>query len=148
MQRSTTTPDAFIASLPDEARHDIASLDADISVVMAGRERVLWEGVMWGGTQQAIIGYGSYQAVNRSGGHVDWFLVGLARQKRYLSLYMNAVENGTSLVQAYASRLGRVRVGSANVSARRAADIDRTALLAMITKARDLTDEAARRGTG
>jgi hypothetical protein len=138
VERSTTNPDAFIASLPDGIRDDIASLDALIAPLFAGRERVLWEGVFWGGTEQRIIGYGHYRATNRSGGDVDWFVVGLARQKDHLSLYVNAVRDGAYLVKAYQGRLGKAKVGSANVSFRKVADLDLDALRSLVTEARDL----------
>ena len=94
MDRSTTPPDEFIATLPDGVREDIATLDAEIATVMSAHERVLWEGVFWGGTQQRIIGYGSYRYKGRSGAEGEWFIVGLAAQKNYLSLYVNAAADG------------------------------------------------------
>ena len=124
MQRSDTDPDQFIASLPDGVREDIAALDAEIAAIMAGHERVLWEGVMWGGTEQRIIGYGAQRYVNRSGQDVDWFLIGLARQKGHLSLYVNAADDGAYLGQRYADRLGKVKVGSATITFKRLADLD------------------------
>jgi hypothetical protein len=135
MERSTTTPDEFIASLPEEVRDDIAELDRLITSAMPGQERVLWEGVFWGGTQQRIIGYGAYSSTNRSGAAVDWFKVGLARQKDHISLYVNAVEDGRYLVQSYAGRLGKAKVGSANVSFKRLADVEREALTELVRKA-------------
>lgn len=137
MQRSITTPDQFIASLPDDVRGDIAALDREVRRVMAGRGRALWEGVMWGGTDQRIIGYGSQRYVNRSGVEVDWFVIGLARQRQHLSLYVNAVEDGRYLVQGYADRLGKAKVGSASVTFRRVADLDLGGL-------RELLERAAR----
>src|SRR5262245_3485201 len=116
MHRSTTSPDDFIRSLPDDVRDVIATLDAEIAELMAGRERVLWEGVMWGGTEQRIIGYGAYAVRNRAGEQVDWFVIGLARQKSHFSLYVSATEDGVYLAQRYADRLGKVKVGSANVT--------------------------------
>ncbi len=135
MERSTTTPDEFIASLADGVRDDIAELDRLITGAMPGQERVLWEGVFWGGTQQRIIGYGAYRSVNRSGGEVDWFKVGLARQKDHISLYINAVADGRYLVQAYADRLGKAKVGSANVTFKRLADIDRDVVVEIVRRA-------------
>ncbi len=66
MERSTTTPDEFLASLPDGTRQDMEALDAALAPVFAGHERVLWAGVFWGGTQQHIIGYGAYTYRGRS----------------------------------------------------------------------------------
>lgn len=138
MQRSETPVDAFLASLPDAPRADMVALDARIAAVMAGHERVLWEGPMWGGTQQHIIGYGSYRSGNRSGAEVEWFILGLAMQKAHLSLYVSAVEDGQYLAKRWADRLGRVKVGSANVTFRRLEDVDLEALLEMVERAREL----------
>ena len=138
MQRSTTAPDQHIASLPDGVREDIAALDAIIADAMNGEERTLWEGVFWGGTTQHIIGYGSYRYKGRSGGEGEWFKVGLAVQKNYLSLYVNAAADGQSLAKVYAPRLGKVKAGSANLQFKRAADVDLDALREMIARAREL----------
>jgi hypothetical protein len=138
MQRSTTPPDEFLASLPDGVREDMTDLDSELARVFAGHERVLWEGAMWGGTQQRIIGYGALRQPRPSGEAVDWFVVGLAAQKSHLSLYVSAVEDGQYLVKRYAGRLGKVKVGSANVTFRRLADVDLPALVEMATRARDL----------
>jgi hypothetical protein len=143
MQRSTTTPDEHIASLPDGVREDVAALDARIGEVMAGQERALWEGVLWGGTEQRIIGYGSYRYVGRSGSEGEWFVVGLAKQKDHLSLYVNAVEDGGYLLKQYAGRLGKAKIGSANVTFKRLADLDLAAVLELVARARDLQPPAA-----
>ena len=139
MERSTTSPDEHIASLPDGVREDIATLDSAIAGVMAGEERVLWEGKFWGGSEQRIIGYGSYRYKGRSGAEGEWFVVGLAMQKNYLSLYANAAEDGQSLAKVYAPRLGKVKAGSANLQFKRAADVDLDVLRELVAKARDLT---------
>ena len=136
MERSTTTPDEFIAGLPDGVRDDIATLDAVIADEMQGTERVLWEGPMWGGTEQRIIGYGSHQYTNRSGMHVDWFVIGLAAQKNYLSLYVNAADGDGYVLARFAGRLGKVKIGSANATFKRATDIDPDVLREMAGQAR------------
>jgi hypothetical protein len=138
MQRSTTPPDEFIASLPDGVRDDIAVLDAQLAHIFAGQERVLWEGVFWGGTTQNIIGYGSYRYKGRSGAEGEWFIIGLAVQKAHLSLYVSGAEEGQSLAKRYADRLGKVKVGSANVTFKRLADLDLPIALEMAERARDL----------
>ncbi|HEX7171600.1 MAG TPA: hypothetical protein VF365_03210 [Candidatus Limnocylindria bacterium] len=138
MQRSTTPPDELIASLPDGVRDDIAILDAQLSRIFEGHERVLWEGPMWGGTEQRIIGYGAYRYEGRSGASGDWFVVGLAVQKAHLSLYVSGAEGGQYLAKRYADRLGKVKVGSANVTFKRLADLDLPVALEMAERARDL----------
>ncbi len=137
MQRSATSPDEFIASLPDGVRDDVAALDAELSRVFDGRERVLWEGPMWGGTHQRIIGYGAMVQQQRTG-EVEWFVVGLAAQKAHLSLYVNAAEDGQYLAKRYADRLGKVKAGSANLTFKRLSDLDVAGVREMATRARDL----------
>ena len=142
MKLSSTSPDEHIASLPDGVREDIASLDATIVDAMPGVERVVWEGKFWGGTDQRIIGYGSYHYKGRSGAEGEWFVVGLAAQKNYLSLYVNAAEDGTYLGERYGDRLGKVKAKRANVQLKRAADVDLDALREMVARARELTRTA------
>jgi hypothetical protein len=139
MDRSTATPDQHIASLPDGVREDIATLDARISQAMAGHERVLWEGVFWGGSEQRIIGYGSYRYKGRSGAEGEWFVIRLAAQKNYLSVYVTGAEGGTSLAKLYAPRLGKVKAGSANLQFKRVADVDLDVLDEMVARACELT---------
>jgi hypothetical protein len=139
MERSATPPEEFIASLPDGVREEIETLDATIAPVMAGLERTLWEGVFWGGSAQRIIGYGSYRYKGRSGAEGEWFIVGLAAQKNYISLYVSGAEGGESLAKLYAARLGKVKAGSANLQFKRAADVDLDVLREMVVRARDLT---------
>ena len=143
MQKSTTTtPDEHIASLPDDVRDDIAALDEAIAGAMPGEERVVWEGKFWGGTDQRIIGYGSYHYRGRSGAEGEWFVVGLAAQKNYLSLYVNAAEDGTYLSERFGSRLGKVKAKRANVQLKYAADVDLDVLREMVGRARELTRTA------
>jgi hypothetical protein len=139
MQRSNTSPDEHIASLPDGVREEIATLDAAIVGAMAGEERVLWEGKFWGGTDQRIIGYGSYRYKGRSGAEGEWFIVGLAAQKSYLSVYVSgASPDAASLAKLYAPRLGKVKAGSANLQFKHAADIDIDVLHELVARAREL----------
>lgn len=138
MQRSETSPDDFLATLPDEVRPDMVAVDGALAPVFAGDERVLWEGKFWGGTQQYIIGYGSYRYKGRSGAEGEWFVVGLAAQKNYFSLYVNAADEGAYLSERFASRLGKVKAAKANVQFKRASDLDLDAVRELASRAREL----------
>ena len=142
MERSKTSPDEFLASLPDDVRDDMTTLDGVIAEAFAGDERVLWEGKFWGGTQQHIIGYGAYRYKGRSGAEGEWFVVGLAAQKNYLSLYVNATVDGQYVGKVYAPRLGKVKAGSANLQFKRAADLDLDVLRELVTAAREAAPTA------
>jgi hypothetical protein len=143
MQRSSMTPDEHIASLPDDVRGDIAALDARISEVMGDAGRVLWEGRFWGGSDQRIIGYGEYSYTGRSGRSGEWFIVGLAAQKNYISVFVNAVDGGSYLAERYAERLGKAKVGKSSISFKRLSDIDLNVLLELVGSARELSRTGA-----
>ena len=138
MHRSDTDPDAYLASLPDPVRDDMTQLDAAISKVMGGLDRVLWEGIFWGGSEQRIIGYGGYRYVGRDKKEGDWFIVGLAAQKSYLSVYVSAAEDGAYLARTYANRLGNVKAGSSVISFKRLADLDLDVLVELVARAREI----------
>ncbi|HEX6145592.1 MAG TPA: DUF1801 domain-containing protein [Acidimicrobiia bacterium] len=138
MERTDTDPDRFIESLPPEIRDDMRRLDRVISEVMADETRTLWEGVFWGGSDQTIIGYGDFSSTDSKGKTVDWFKVGLAAQKRHLSLYVNAADSDGYLVGRYAERLGKVKTGSASISFKSADDMDFDALKDLLQAARKL----------
>lgn len=137
MERTDRNVDDFLAGLPDDIRDDMVDLDRLIAEVMTDHPRDLWEGKLWGGTDQEIVGYGRHTYVRSDGQHVEWFLVGLARQKEHLSVYVSAVEDGRYVAEVHGPGLGKVKVGKSSVGFRSLDDIDRAALRAMLERARD-----------
>lgn len=135
MQVSDRPVDDHINSLPEGVREDFKTVDALVADVFSGEPRVLWEGKMWGGTDQEIIGYGdfTYESTKET---VEWFKVGLAAQKNHFSLYVNAVEDGEYLSKSYADRLGKVKVGAASIGFKDLSAIDLGELRAMLEHAR------------
>lgn len=113
--RPTPIPvDEFIAA--NDPDGSLARLDGVVSAALPGASRVLWQGVFWGGTHQSIIGYGATVQPRPRGRTVEWFLIGLARQKNHLSLYVNAAVDGAYLSKVYGPRLGRAKVGAASIT--------------------------------
>jgi hypothetical protein len=139
VRKVDTTPDAFLASLPEQVGRTMIELDSIITSCLQGRARVLWEGRFWGGTDQRIIGYGDIVQPRPRGESVEWFLIGLARQQRTFSLYINATLDGSYLLAHYADRLGKVKTGSASVSFASLDDVDREQLTALLRQAHELT---------
>jgi Domain of unknown function (DU1801) len=123
--------------LPEELRSDMERVDAVLSKVMKGHSRSLWGGTFWGGTEQSIIGYGDYTYQRSDKKTVDWFIVGLAAQKNYNSIYVNAADEDGYLILRYADRLGKVKVRSAVITFKKADDIDLDVLEEVVTLARD-----------
>ena len=138
MKKVKTKPEEYLDALPVESREDMKKLHGEISRVMKGLPVTVWEGRMWGGSEQAILGYGDMRYGGSRGKTVDWFYIGLALQKNYISLYVNAVADNQYLGQKYARELGKVKVGSASISFKRLADIDIGKLRELLNRARQL----------
>ncbi len=139
MERIATSPEEYIASLPAEVGADMAALDERITAALPGYGRSLWAGVFWGGSEQRIIGYGDLSYVRSDKQEVRWFLVGLARQKNYYSVYVNAADGRRYLAEAYAGRLGKAKVGKSSISFRKLADVDLNVLSELIGRAGELS---------
>jgi len=141
VDRSERGVDSFIAALDDPIGADMAVLDDLISQVMVGSERELYEGRFWGGTDQHIIGYGRISQRRSNGTTIEWFLIGLARQKNTFSIYISAVEDGRYLAEERGAGVGKVKVGKSVISFRSLDDIDTTKLRHLVERARELTTE-------
>ena len=138
MEKTSRSPAEHIASLPTERREDIERLDALITDLMAGQPKTTWEGRLWGGTDQQIIGYGDYRYTKSNGETVEWFIVGLAVQRNYISVYVNATDGRAYLAERYAERLGKVKVGKSSISFASIGDVDLQQLSDLITEAKRL----------
>ena len=122
----------YIAALAEPRRTDVAALDALIREHAPSLEPVV---------AGKMLGYGPFHYRYASGREGDTTLLGLASQKRYISLYVLCANGGRYLAESYAERLPKASVGKSCVRFARLSDVD-TAVLA------DLVSEAARRGPG
>ena len=141
MKRVESSPDDYIASQVPDVQAVLAELHTLIKTALPGRNCCMWEGVFWGGSEQQIIGYGNYSYQRSDKKQVEWFIVGLARQKNYFSLYVNAVEGKKYLAEIYGPRLGKVKTGKSSISFRNLIDINLDVLSEMIEHAGKITPE-------
>jgi len=137
MQKVSISPDEYIKSISDEIKKDIYVLDKKISKAMPSENRVLWEGKFWGGSDQSIIGYGDV-VYKRPKGDIEWFIVGLAVQKKYISVYINAVEDNKYLVEKYKDKLGKVKTGKSSISFKNLSDVNLDVLIELVKKAKEI----------
>lgn len=138
MQKSDLDPDALLQAIEEKFRVDMILLDREIAKVMVGESRDVWEGKFWGGTDQNIIGYGDYTYVRSDRKTVEWFINGLAAQKKYISVYLNAVEDGEYVTEKYGPDVGKVKVGKSTLSFGSLDEIDLEKLLELVKRSRDL----------
>ena len=141
MERVETTPEEYIESQETEIKTVLTELHELIKTALPDQDISLWEGIFWGGSEQSIIGYGhwSYQRSDKK--QVEWFLVGLTRQKNYYSIYVNAVEGRKYLTEIYSSRLGKVKTGKSSIGFRKLADVDLNVLRELIEHAYKTTSD-------
>lgn len=138
MQKTQKPPAEHIASLPADIRDDLATLDELISGIMSDQPKTMWEGRLWGGSNQQIIGYGSYTYRKTTREAAEWFIVGLAAQKNYISVYVNATDGDGYVTERYADRLGKVKVGRSSISFKSIEEIDLDQLSDLVAEARRL----------
>lgn len=139
MTQTTTSIPGFIKSLPEEKQGDIKKLDQIISKHKGKHKKVMWEGKFWGGSDQKIIGYGEQTYTRSDQKEVIWFVVGLALQKNYISVFVSAVEDGKYLTEQYKGTLGKAKVGKSSVSFSSVDDIDLEVFEEMIKKSFELS---------
>ncbi|WP_061960320.1 DUF1801 domain-containing protein [Demequina flava] len=124
MERTAESVDEFLAQGDSDADGTLTAIDAVIVAALPDGTRTLWRGIFWGGSEQAIIGYGDITQPRPRGADVEWFLIGLARQKDYVSLYVNAADGRQYLSKEYGPRLGKTKVGAASISFKSVEDVD------------------------
>jgi hypothetical protein len=122
MTDPATDPDAWIAALPEPRRSDIAALDRRIRDVAPALDRYVSRG---------FLAYGRYTYSGASGREGEWFVLGVASNKRYISLY--APPTG---VERWAARLPKADLGVGCIRFKRIADLDPVVVDEVIAAAR------------
>lgn len=74
--------------------------------------------------QSGMLAYGRYHYRYATGREGDWFHIGLAARKAYLSLYVTAIEGEVYLAESYVDRLPKANIGKSCVRIKRLADVD------------------------
>lgn len=108
--------DKHIASLPDGRRDAVQAVHDTVRAAAPELEAAMWS--------EKIIAYGTYHYRYASGREGDWFPIGLANNKGYVSLYICAADEDGYLAEQNADRLGKVSVGKSCIRFKRLEDID------------------------
>lgn len=82
-----------------------------------------------------MLGYGPFHYRYATGREGDAYVVNVASQKRYVSLYLNATVDGAYLAEANADRLGKVSVGKSCVRFTKLDDLDLDVLAELVRTA-------------
>ncbi len=96
---------AHIDSLPEPRRSDMQRLHAVLLEAMPEADVRMWD------YSGPLIGYGTYTYSNSKGPVGEWFSVGLASRKSYISLFSMATGAGGYLVETLHHRFPGTKIG-------------------------------------
>ncbi len=109
------TPAEYISELDEPRKTEIKRIDALIRK---------WAPKLDPHMRSGMIGYGTYHYKYPSGREGDWFKVGLASNKNYISIYACGVKNGGYIAEAYKTRLPKASIGKSCIRFKRLDDLD------------------------
>lgn len=100
----------LIDALPEPRRSQMLHLHGVIQEALPDIEIRLWD---YSGD---LIGYGTYPFTTSRGPAGEWFPVGLASRKRYISLYSMGLKDGGYLVEAMRDRFPGTKTGKSCIN--------------------------------
>jgi hypothetical protein len=126
---SARTPTEYLASLEEPRRSEVTRLHRLIRKAAPGLAPRIESG---------MLAYGRYHYRYASGREGDWFVIGLASQKRYISLYVCATDDEGYVAESFKDRLPRASIGKSCVRIKRLDDVDLATVEKMVARAAKL----------
>jgi hypothetical protein len=96
------TPTEYLNGLEEPRKGEMKKLHQLIRKTVPNMKPVMMSG---------MIGYGPYHYKYPSGREGDWFTIGLASQKNYISVYVCAVDGKEYITEKNKDKLGKTSVG-------------------------------------
>lgn len=122
-QLNVGTPAEYVAGLAEPWRSDIAALDTLIRRLAPRLPPFIHAG---------MLAYGPWHYRYASGREGDWFRIGLASNKNYISLYLCAGDETGYIPERYKEALPKANIGRSCVRFKRLSDLDPATLEQMI----------------
>ena len=120
------TPSDYLASLPEPRRQILSAIHKAIRAAVPKLKPHIMRG---------MLSYGLDHYKYASGRAGDWFVVGLASQKNYVSFYIGACDKDGYLTEKNKGRLGKVRVGRSCIRFKKLEDLNLQVALELVKKA-------------
>ena len=117
------THEEYIAGVEEKRREDVQRLHDLVREVAPELEPTMEFG---------FLGYGRYHYRYASGREGDWMKIGIANNKRYISLYCCAADERGYVAERYRERLPKADIGKSCVRFRHLSDLNEKALRALI----------------
>jgi hypothetical protein len=109
--RVAASPEAYVEALASPRREDIGQLHARIRKLAP---------TMAASAEQGMLTYGRFSYRYKSGRTGEWWVLGVASNKAYISLYAPTLS-----LEPYVARLPRANLGRGCIRFKRVADVDR-----------------------
>ncbi len=132
-QFKVSCPAEYIAKLGEPRKTEIAALDALIRKTAPKLEPFIHSGVL---------AYGPWHYKYASGREGDWFRIGVASNKNYISLYICAGDEKGYIAERYKKSLPKANIGRSCVRFKRLSDLDQAALTRMIREGAEVSAKA------
>ena len=122
-QLKVSTPSEYIAKLEEPRKSEIAALDKLIRKLAPALEPFIHAG---------MLAYGPWHYKYDSGREGDWFRMGLASNKNYISLYVLATDGKSYVAERFKKALPKANIGKSCVRFKHLSDLDQSALAKLI----------------
>ncbi len=122
-QLKASTPKAYIEQLEEPRKGEIVRLDRLVRKTVPALKPFVHAG---------MLAYGPMHYRYPSGREGDWFKIGVASNKNYISLYACAADAKGYVAERYRDRLPKAKIGKSCVTFKRVDDLDGKALVALL----------------
>ncbi len=89
--------------------------------------------------EYGMIGYGKSKYKTKAGKEGTWFVIGLANQKNYISVYCCVTKDGEYLAEKYKDILGKTSVGKSCIRYKKIEDIDWKGLEKVLKESQEIS---------
>jgi hypothetical protein len=118
-QLKVSTPEEYLVQVDEARKADITALDALIRKTVPKLKPYIHSG---------MLAYGPTRMKYDSGREIDWFKIGLASNKNYISLYVCGTNCDGYVAEQFKDELPKASIGKSCVRFKRLADLDEKAL--------------------
>ncbi|MGE3278856.1 MAG: DUF1801 domain-containing protein [Candidatus Altimarinota bacterium] len=126
---SAKTPREYLAGLEEPRKSELKKLD---ELIRKSAPSLKCE-MIYG-----MLGYGKVHYKTKSGCEGEWFTIGLASQKHYISMYFCAVDGKQYLAEGYKKQLPKASIGKSCVRFKKLEQVDLKVIQEMIKKTEKL----------
>jgi len=122
-QLKVATPAEYIAKLAEPRKSEIAALDKLIRKVAPELKPFIHIG---------MLAYGHWHYKYASCRECDWFRIGVASNKNYVSLYVCSTDGNSYVAERFKKALPKANIGKCCVRFKRLSDLDEAVLAKLI----------------